>query len=741
MASPDSSDGGDRGIVYVATVNDRFVAEAFLSAETVKQRHPELPITLFTDRPRHPLCKLGCFDSVEPIERVQTFGSSWAAGQLARLRCLPRTPHARTLHLDTDTRVLTEELPWLFDRLGEADVAMVETAEDDSYSRLYSGLRMFNAGLILYRRTEQVWKWLDTWARLTERNFRLADQSPLPALPLLGHIGAEDVRRRLLYMDQISLVEILGPERNSFDLSVLNLDYSWNHRGSQKPENNRNAVRILHTPVLKTLTHADLLAVASTWKRAGRAAPAAALQAYAETSTPDLPPEPRPGAGLDKEATMDTVVEPSTAQAAYDQAMALHGENRLDEAEALYQQVLAVQPDHGDALCYLGLLRLQQDRVADSIALLRQAIALNADAAEAHHHLGVALHRVRQYDEALAYQDAALALIPDYSDALYHRGQALQALGRGAEAIASYEAALAQAPDDAPTELGLAAALEASGRDEEAFVHWRNAAGLDPGQAEQLSQALGRYGQRQPAKAQAGMQRLNRYIGTFLTNQANARMGVYPGLASAPFHDVTRLPGALALERNYAAIKAEIEGLAAGEFQAEAEGLMERGAWDVFLFYERSRKNEENCARCPTITRVIEASNTVRTQAGLLYVSKLSPGTHIHPHLGPTNLRLRCHLGIRIPDGDCGLKVGGETRRWEEGRCIVFDDSLEHEAWNHTGEPRIVLIIDFWHPDLTPTEIAYLEGLHRFASFQAVSLNRYWSANAESRSKARKHYD
>jgi aspartate beta-hydroxylase len=438
---------------------------------------------------------------------------------------------------------------------------------------------------------------------------------------------------------------------------------------------------------------------------------------------------------------MDNVVEPSTAQAAYEQAAALHGENRLAEAERLYQQALALQPDHADALCYLGLLRLQQDQVADSIALLRQAIALNADAAEAQHHLGVALHRVRQYDEALACQDAALALIPDYSDALYRRGEALQALGRSAEAIASYEAALTLAPDDAPTELGLAAALEASGREEEAFVHWRNAAGLDPGQAEQLSQALGRYGQRQPAKAQAGMQRLNRYIGTFLTNQAGARMGVYPGLASAPFHDVARLPGALALERNYTAIKAEIEALAAGEFQAEAEGLMERGSWDVFLFYERSRKNAENCARCPTITRVIEASNTVRTQAGLLYVSKLSPGTHIHPHLGPTNLRLRCHLGIRIPDGDCGLKVGGETRKWEEGHCIVFDDSLEHEAWNHTGEPRIVLIIDFWHPDLTPTEIAYLEGLHRFAEFQAVSLNRYWSANAEARSKARKHYD
>jgi aspartate beta-hydroxylase len=436
-----------------------------------------------------------------------------------------------------------------------------------------------------------------------------------------------------------------------------------------------------------------------------------------------------------------SAVTPASADAAFDQAMALHGENRLDEAERLYQAALSLDPGHAGALCYLGLLRLQQDRPEDSVTLLQQAIERDAGAAEAHHHLGVALERLGVYGQALACQDTALALIPDYGDALHHRGQALHALGRVPEAIASYEAALAQSPDDPQLELALAAALEASGRDEEAFVHCRNAVGFDPALTDQLSQAIGRYGQRQPAKAQAGMQRLNRYIGTFLTNQANARMGVYPGLASAPYHDVARLPGALALERNYAAIKAEIEALAATEFQAEAENLMERGAWDVFLFYERSRKNEENCERCPTITRIIEANNTVRTQAGLLYVSKLSPGTHIRPHLGPTNQRLRCHLGIRIPDGDCGLRVGGETRKWQEGSCIVFDDSLEHEAWNHTGEPRIVLIIDFWHPDLTPAEIAYLEGLHRFASFQAVSLNRYWTANAESRSKARKHYD
>ena len=93
----------DRGIVYVATKNDRYVEEAFLSAESVKQRFPDLSITLFTDAPRHALCTTDRFDCVEMIEGVTGLASPWAEGQLNRLRCLPRTPYARTLHLDTDT--------------------------------------------------------------------------------------------------------------------------------------------------------------------------------------------------------------------------------------------------------------------------------------------------------------------------------------------------------------------------------------------------------------------------------------------------------------------------------------------------------------------------------------------------------------------------------------------------------------------------------------------------------------
>jgi aspartate beta-hydroxylase len=432
---------------------------------------------------------------------------------------------------------------------------------------------------------------------------------------------------------------------------------------------------------------------------------------------------------------------PASADEALDQAITLHDQNRLAEAEALYETALSLDPGHPEALAHLGLLRLQQNRPEEGAALLRQAVERDPASAEAHTHLGAALQNMGSHQEALAVLETALELAPDHTEAMRRRAHTLHALGRSADAITGYEALLALEPSNALAQLGLATVLAVANREEEAFVRYRNAAVANPALADHLTRALAVFAQRHPAAVQTGMQRINQYVGAFLTNHAGPRMGVYPGLTSAPFHDPARLPGALALERDYEAIRTEIEALAAAEFQPEAEGLMGQGAWDVFLFYERGRKNEANCARCPTITRIIEGTNTVRSMAGLLYVSKLTPGTSIKPHLGPTNLRLRCHLGINIPNGDCGLTVGGETRRWQEGKCIVFDDSLKHEAWNHTKKPRIVLIIDFWHPDLTPAEVTYLEGLHRFASFQATSLNRYWSANAAAQSKARRHYD
>jgi hypothetical protein len=273
----------DCGILYVASKRDRYVEEAFLSADSVKQRYPEMHITLFTDRPKNRLCEMDCFDQVSPIESMSGLSTASAEGKLNRLNCLLRSPYQRTLHLDTDTRVLTGELRSLFALLADIDVGMVETSIDDSFCRRQVGRPMFNCGVILYRNNDRTRAWLREWMTLTERNFLMVSQSPLPMEAPLSYIGDEVLRRRLLIMDQISQMEILSPLINKFDLAYKTLDYSWNHRGSRLPDNNRAPVRILHSPALRSLIHADLLAAAFSRSRFGRNAESRMLYDYIGT--------------------------------------------------------------------------------------------------------------------------------------------------------------------------------------------------------------------------------------------------------------------------------------------------------------------------------------------------------------------------------------------------------------------------------------------------------------------------
>jgi hypothetical protein len=246
--------------------------------------------------------------------------------------------------------------------------------------------------------------------------------------------------------------------------------------------------------------------------------------------------------------------------------------------------------------------------------------------------------------------------------------------------------------------------------------------------------------QSPPGPSGFGAMRLERYISSFADNGSDPRKAIYPDLPTQPWHDPKVFPIVSALEGAYDEIKSEISRLNDEDFHHESEKLFRKGSWEVSFFYERGRKNNENCSRCPTITAIIEQHETVRTQAGLIYVSRLRAGTHIAPHRGPTNQRVRCHLGIQVPKGDCGLRVAEKIGSWSERRCIVFDDHYEHEAWNYTDEDRIVLIVDLWHPALTPHEREVLKSLHRYAFVYADDLNRYWTANAKAKAAGLTEY-
>ena len=97
------------------------------------------------------------------------------------------------------------------------------------------------------------------------------------------------------------------------------------------------------------------------------------------------------------------------------------------------------------------------------------------------------------------------------------------------------------------------------------------------------------------------------------------------------------------------------------------------------------------------IDKIIPAKTCSR---GQIKYSVIHPGAHIWPHCGPTNCRIRSHLGLKIPPG-LKIRVAQQTRTWEEGKFIIFDDSFEHEVWHDGNEFRLVLIVDFWHPELT----------------------------------------
>ena len=78
----------------------------------------------------------------------------------------------------------------------------------------------------------------------------------------------------------------------------------------------------------------------------------------------------------------------------------------------------------------------------------------------------------------------------------------------------------------------------------------------------------------------------------------------------------------------------------------------------------------------------------------------MSPKASIAPHYGACNLKLRCHFPLFVPE-EAFIKVAGESRPWEEGKMLIFDDSYEHEAANLSPDKeRVILLIDIWHPDL-----------------------------------------
>jgi aspartyl/asparaginyl beta-hydroxylase (cupin superfamily) len=136
------------------------------------------------------------------------------------------------------------------------------------------------------------------------------------------------------------------------------------------------------------------------------------------------------------------------------------------------------------------------------------------------------------------------------------------------------------------------------------------------------------------------------------------------------------------------------------------QGLADNDDWSALYLWDHSRLVPENAALFPHTLEALEAAPMpeIALQAPMALFSKLAPGTRIPPHNGLLNTRLICHLSLVVPP-DCGaLRVGNEERPWVEGELLIFDDSIEHEAWNNSDRERVILLFEIWRPEISAEE-------------------------------------
>lgn len=160
------------------------------------------------------------------------------------------------------------------------------------------------------------------------------------------------------------------------------------------------------------------------------------------------------------------------------------------------------------------------------------------------------------------------------------------------------------------------------------------------------------------------------------------------------------------LESNWLSIREEYLKLPEDVFEPWVQREMYGEGWSVYGFYAFGERIEPALAACPQTAQYL-CQIPGLTTAGF---SRMAPQTHIKAHIGWVKSVYRLHLGLVVPES-CELRVGNEVRSWVEGECLIFDDTVEHEAWNNSNHSRVVLLLDFLRPaverdtDVMPLEV------------------------------------
>lgn len=207
----------------------------------------------------------------------------------------------------------------------------------------------------------------------------------------------------------------------------------------------------------------------------------------------------------------------------------------------------------------------------------------------------------------------------------------------------------------------------------------------------------------------------------------------FPGLTARPWHDPADFDWVPRVEAAYGEILEELMSLRTLDGGGDGfhtfrdnDGSLPfagDGSWNYYLFFHVGRRVEENCARCPRTTEILESIPRLN-RYGTAAFSALGPNTEILPHWGEHNGELRCFLPLTGLEG-CEFLIAQEKRRLEPGRCLVFDDTYYHRVWHRGDRTRLVLHFDFFHPDWSDDEIPIFDKVFRQKLMRADNAQGY----------------
>jgi aspartyl/asparaginyl beta-hydroxylase (cupin superfamily) len=326
--------------------------------------------------------------------------------------------------------------------------------------------------------------------------------------------------------------------------------------------------------------------------------------------------------------------------------------------------------------------------------------------------------------------ERALGIEPRYVPALLQKGELMERLGKPKTAAIVYGAVLDCVASGVRVPPQLAAAL----------AHAREVCGASNAALERFLDA-----ELAPLRVQHGADDLQRfhacqdvYLGKRRIYYSQPKVLMFPYLPAIEFFPRSLFPWFEQLEAASADIAAEAQAVLQTEraqFRPYVDfpdstpmdqwrPLNHSLDWSVYQLWHDSAPVAGHLEKCPRTAEVLGqlALCDIDGYAPGAYFSVLQPHTRLPPHTGTTNTRSIVHLPLVIPPA-CGFRVGSQTREWRQGEAWVFDDSIDHDAWNDSDQVRIILIFDIWNPLLSAAERDLVRAL-------TVGIGRYLGDDA-----------